>query len=78
MEVLGVPALMKYGTGVVVLFLLLLNVYMVTVLNSVSKSLFELKKNVVFKETYNDRIAEIIESLKEIRRKVFNGSSHEN
>jgi len=80
MEVLGIPALMKYGTGVVVLFLLLLNVYTAVVLNMVSRSLAELKKNVVFKDTHdetekrwNERIESIVAAVQEIRRKVFNG-----
>jgi len=74
---MALAELVKYGTPLMLLALIILNVYQATVIKQLQKELSELKKSITWGDTCADRHKEIDRRLAALERVVFIGKNNE-
>ncbi len=73
MEYLGLLAAVKYGTPVLLLALIIINIYQSTVIKQLQYEIKNLKGSITWGDTCNERHARIDTRLDKVESKVFNG-----
>jgi len=80
MEYMGLALFIKYGTPVLLFALIIISVYLTIITRSLSVTIADLKKEIVWRETFHEReksvniqITALENRVKRIEDKIFNG-----
>ena len=73
MEYMSLATLIGYGTPILLLALIILNVYQSTVIYQLRKELSNLKESITWGNTCDERHKRIDQRLDKLEEKVFNG-----
>lgn len=80
MEYVGIASILKWGTPGALLVLIILVIYLLVKLEALSKSVFEMKHNIVWKDTHDEmekntkqRFKSVEKDVDRLNKKVFNG-----
>ncbi len=73
MEYMALTEFIKYGTPVMLLALIILNVYQATVIGQLRRELSDLKKSITWGDTCTERHERIDKRLDKLEEKVFEG-----
>jgi len=73
MEYIGLVNLVQYGTPIILLGLMFLNIYQAVIIRQLQDDIHKLKSGITRGDTCNERHRRIDERLDRLEKKVFNG-----